>query len=107
MTRRRVVVLAAALLAACAGRKADRPVKHYTLTGDIVRLEPERKTAVIRHEAIAGWMEAMTMEFPVRDRVEFGKLSTGQRIRATVNVQDLEYWLTDIRPVESKPSANP
>ena len=59
---------------------------------------PERKTVVIKHENIEGWMEAMTMEFPVRDSAEFAKLSKGERIRATVNVQDLDYWLTEIRP---------
>jgi Cu/Ag efflux protein CusF len=47
-------------------------------------------------------MEAMTMEFPVREKAEFAKLAQGQRIRATVNVQDLDYWLTDIQP-ETRP----
>jgi protein SCO1/2 len=53
--------------------------------------------AVIKHDAIEGWMEAMTMEFPVRDRAEFAKLREGMRIQATVEVQDLDYWLTSIQ----------
>ena len=39
----------------------------------------------------------MTMEFPVRDKAEFAKLTEGKRLTATVNVQDLDYWLTDIQ----------
>lgn len=54
--------------------------------------------AVIQHEAIEGWMEAMTMEFPVRDKSEFAKLAEGRRIKAIVEVQDLDYWLTSIEP---------
>lgn len=66
----------------------------------MVRLTPEHRLAAIRHEEIKGWMEAMTMEFPVRDGAEFAKLKPGARIEATVNVQDLDYWLTGIRVVE-------
>jgi Cu/Ag efflux protein CusF len=54
--------------------------------------------AVIKHEVVDGWMEAMTMEFPVRDEAEFSKLAEGKRIKATVEVQDLDYWLTSIEP---------
>jgi protein SCO1/2 len=94
ITRRTVLV--APVLSACT-RTATPPIKRYSLTGEVVRLEPDRSIAVIRHDTIEGWMEAMTMEFPVRDKAEFAKLAKGQRIRATVNVQDLDYWLSDIR----------
>jgi Cu/Ag efflux protein CusF len=42
-------------------------------------------------------MEAMTMEFPVRDQAEFAKLAPGKRIRATVHVQELDYWISEIQ----------
>jgi Cu/Ag efflux protein CusF len=64
-----------------------------------VRLVPENRLASIQHEEIKGWMEAMTMEFPVRDGAEFAKLKPGLEIEATVNVRDLDYWLTGIRVV--------
>lgn len=63
-----------------------------------MRLDPAQQIAVIKHENIEGWMEAMTMEFPVKDHAEFVKLAVGKRIRATVHVKDLDYWLTDIAP---------
>ena len=95
--RRRSVLTAPLLFVACSQpRKPEAPIKRYPLRGEVKRLEPERMVAVIRHEAIEGWMEAMTMEFPVRDKAEFAKLREGEHIRATVEVQELDYWLTAI-----------
>jgi Cu/Ag efflux protein CusF len=107
VTRRSIVLLAAALVLACSARKPETAIKRYTLHGEVMRVEPERKTAVIKHEPIEGWMEAMTMEFPVRDPAQFARLSKGQRIRATVNVQEFEYWLTDIQADGPKSSPSP
>jgi protein SCO1/2 len=106
MSRHCFVLFAASLLLACTARRPEPPIQRYQLRGVVVRVDPARKTAVIKHEAIAGWMEAMTMEFPVRDSSAFESLAKGQSIRATVNVQDLEYWLSGIQqaPATSVPS---
>ena len=45
-------------------------------------------------------MKAMTMEFPVKDEAEFAKLSEGAKFEAKVHVQDLDYWLTEIKVLE-------
>lgn len=96
-TRRGFTLGAAVALAGCTREtKSTAPIKTYKLTGEVRRLEPDRHTAVIKHDPIEGWMEAMTMEFPVREKTDFAKLAEGKRITATVNVQDLDYWLTDI-----------
>jgi Cu/Ag efflux protein CusF len=42
-------------------------------------------------------MEAMTMDFPIRDAAEFSKLSVGDRIEATVFVEDVGFALAEIR----------
>lgn len=95
--RKALFSLSASILAvACEKRE---PIRHYKLKGKVVRLVPENRLAAIQHEEIKGWMEAMTMEFPVRDASEFAKLKPGLEIEATVNVQDLDYWLTGIRVV--------
>lgn len=97
-SRRGFVFAAAGVLAGCTREKPNTaPVKTYKLTGEVKRLEPDRMTATIKHEEIEGWMEAMTMEFPVRDKAEFAKLAEGKRIAATVHVQDLDYWISDIQ----------
>ena len=69
-------------------RLSTAPVKEYALKGEIVSLVPQGQAANIKHEKIDGWMEAMTMEFPVKDKSEFDSLRVGDRITATVFVQD-------------------
>jgi len=44
-------------------------------------------------------MEAMTMEYPIKDESELAKLHVGDHITATVFVQDLNYWAADFHQV--------
>lgn len=99
MTRRRLLpaLLTIGVAATAVSCKKAEPVRQYKLRGVVVRLVPEHRLAAIKHGAIEGWMEAMTMEFPVRDGAEFAKLAVGLEIEATVNVQDIDFWLSGIR----------
>ena len=72
------------------------PKQRYALRGVVLRLKPDDRVAVIEHQKIEGWMEAMTMEFPVPDAAEYAKLKEGAKIRSTVCVNDMYYWLTSI-----------
>ncbi len=72
------------------------PKQRYKIHGTILRLRPENRIAVIQHEKIEGWMEAMTMDFPVPSLAEYSKLKEGMVIRATVNVNDAYFWLTNV-----------
>jgi protein SCO1/2 len=97
--RRQMLVLLLGSAGGCSRKQEpEQPVRRYEMRGKVIRLQPSSQIAVIQHEKIEGWMEAMTMDFPVRDKEEFAKLRDGMRIRATVLVQDLDYWLTEIRP---------
>ena len=55
--------------------------ERYPLTGQVLRIEPERKVLVVRHDEIKGYMPAMTMEFAVSPG-DLGLAKPGQRIRA-------------------------
>jgi protein SCO1/2 len=95
---RGAVVYALLLAAACSQPpKSAPPEERYPLRGEVVSLDPETQTARIRHGEIQGWMEAMTMDFPVKNKAEFEKLKPGDRIAATVFVRDLEYRLGNIQ----------
>lgn len=104
MTRR--ILAAAALLGLLACAPAQREPafdfgeakEKYPMRGEVLRLRPENRVAVIKHEDIDGWMKAMTMDFPVPDAAEYAKLKEGMTIRATVLRNDLHYWLVDIQP---------
>ena len=103
MTRRnwlKSAVLAAAACTSCARSEHaydyGEAKQRYKLHGEVLRLRPENRIAVIKHEKIEGWMEAMTMEFPVPSLAEYSKLTAGVVVRATVNVNESYFWLTDI-----------
>jgi Cu/Ag efflux protein CusF len=95
----RILVLIAAALALVSCKSAPPAEKTYELRGQVVSLSPETKTATIKHEKIGDWMDAMTMEFPVKDAAEFAKLQPDQKITATVHVRpdNYQYWITDVR----------
>ena len=97
--RRALIGLLLVTLAACTRRPEPGPIRQYDITGVVITLNSSNLVATIQHEEIKGWMEAMTMEFPVREASEFAKLKPGSRISARVNVQGLDFWLSDIRAV--------
>jgi len=100
MTRRiGLCLLAAVALAGCGSR--GEPIKRYFLVGEVKALDPATNNATIKHEKIGDWMEAMTMEFPVRPDSEFAKLHVGDRIQATVMVEGDTFWVTTVRVVAS------
>ena len=76
----------------------DEPVRRYAMHGEVLRLDADGKIAAIKAGKIGDWMEAMTMEYPVKDAVEFASLHVGDHITATVSVQDLNYWISGIHP---------
>lgn len=90
------ILLLAFALCACKGKPAA-PIKQYKLDGIVISLDPQGHTAKIKGEKVEGWMEAMTMEYPVKDG--FDTLHVGDHIAATVFVQGLDYWLGDVRHV--------
>ena len=74
------------------------PAKEYPLRGEVVGLEAQGQMAMIRFEKIDGWMEAMTMEFHVKNSKEFHELHAGEKITGTVFVTEADYWISDIHP---------
>lgn len=75
----------------------DEPVKQYAMHGEVLRLDPQGKIAAIKAGKIDGWMEAMTMEYPVKEQPEFDKLHVGDKIDATVYVQGNSYWVGGVQ----------
>ena len=96
MTRRKLglLITPALLLSAC---NKTPPAKRYPMRGVVKALDPQAQVATIDSGKIDDWMEAMTMEFPVKPPSEFQKLQVGQKISATVVVDDLKYYVTDIK----------
>ncbi len=103
----RIVFLIACsvLLGAC---KHAPPARQYAMHGEVVALNTQEHTALIKHEKIGDWMEAMTMEYPIKSQSDWSKLAAGERIDATVFVTGDRYYVGDVRVIEksSSPPAN-
>jgi Cu/Ag efflux protein CusF len=81
-------------LTAC-HREPAPEVKHFSMHGQIIRLDEKDKLATIKHDKIEGWMGAMTMDYPIKEK-DFSTLHEGDKIDATVDVQGLDYSLSNI-----------
>ena len=89
-------------LAGCQRNPAPKPVAEYQMRGEVVSLDPAGQLATVKHGKIEGWMEAMTMEYPVKDPQEFGKLKVGANIQAKVTVQGMDYWISSVNADPAK-----
>ncbi len=87
--------------AMCGGcNKVTEPeaeTKQYELHGVVRKVDAKEATATIDGEAVKGWMAAMTMEYPVRDKAELGRLREGEKVAAKVYVAGDRYWVAEIR----------
>ena len=96
------MLLLTSWLASCA-RSTDQTssgsLKHYSIHGEIMHLDPDGKLATIHHNRIDGLMESMTMTFPVKDPGEFSALQVGNCIDASLDLQGDSEWLADIKHV--------
>jgi len=65
--------------------------RRYNLTGKIISIESESKVVTVEHDDIKGYMEAMTMNFPLKDEKVLARLKKGDKIQATLIV-GIGYW---------------
>ena len=70
-------------------------------------MDPSAQLATIKGDEIQGWMPAMTMEYPIKDKQEFQKLKAGQQIQAKVLVQGTDYWLAAVSEAPAAPAPPP
>jgi protein SCO1/2 len=65
--------------------------KTYKLTGVVRGVKPESSQVEIRHEAIPGVMDKMSMPFTIKDRTVFDDLHVGDEVEGTLRID----WLGD------------
>lgn len=104
---KRLYVILLLLIGAVAWSCSRHPMKQYPMRGVVVRLDPATQTATIHNEKIEGWMEAMTMEFPVREKADWDKLAPGEQITATLFANDEKYYIADVRVIDKGTGAKP
>jgi protein SCO1 len=82
-------------LGAC-HHEAKPPEKHYALSGIVISVDRGHKQVIVNHEAIPGFMAAMTMSYTVKDDPALNQLEAGDRISARVVVTSDDMWLDNI-----------
>jgi len=81
----------------CSGRAFAQSNQTYAVRGIIQQLAPDHRHATIKHEAIAGYMAAMTMDFPVRYTNALNGLSPGDGISFQLVVSADDDWIENIQ----------
>lgn len=105
-------VTAAALIAllmatvACQ-RKPELNAKYYQLKGTVISVDVGHEQVIVDHEAIPGFMEAMTMSYGVKDDAALKTLTPGDRITARVVVTSDDVWLDKIVVVQKAAAGAP
>lgn len=101
-----LTLLLAVLPLACSKRETAVPAKvsapsasaeRYDVRGIIRGVDAEKREVTVEHEEIPGYMDAMTMSFPVRDDPQvFEILRAGDRLEAKLVVDEGDYWLEQV-----------
>lgn len=77
----------------------ETKVKRYPIKGKVVSVDREKKRAKVEHEEIPGFMEAMTMDFPIHEDWVWEDLKPTVEIQAELVVDSSRkdpYWLEKI-----------
>ena len=79
--------------------QASANAKRFPFKGKVVSVNKAAKKAKIDHEAVEGYMEAMTMEFPIHADMVWDELTPGSEIKADLVVDSSSkdgFWLENI-----------
>ena len=82
------------LILLCACCSPAPQVRRYAFHGKVVSVDVPNKTANITNDKIEGWMESMSMDYPVPDPQ---KLHAGAEFNATIVVSDSGYHFENIK----------
>lgn len=89
MRGRGALLLAALAGSACATSYAGR--------GLVLRVDSAASSLTVSHDAIPGFMDAMTMPFAVRDRRHLAEARPGDRISFRLHVRSSGTWIDRLR----------
>jgi protein SCO1/2 len=92
----RIVPFAALLIIAGLTGCRNASVERYELKGKVVSVDKRGSAVTIAHEAIPGYMEAMTMAFTLDDQRLLNEIAEGDRIQATLVVGGRRARLEDV-----------
>jgi mono/diheme cytochrome c family protein len=94
------VVLAVAFVSACSRvdetPAGNTPAITFRSSGVLKNIDTEGRSVTIDHEEIEGYMAAMEMTWPVRDRVALDGLSLGDRVDFEIETVEASTFVTTL-----------
>jgi len=96
MTAKLTLTLAIVAVAFLTGCRHVSDERHYDLKGKVVSVDQQLREVTVAHQAIPGYMDAMTMEYVLKDQWAYGILKPGDQITASLVVDGGHSWLQDI-----------
>jgi protein SCO1 len=91
-----LVIMAAGKLKAASDDRLPSD-KTYDAHGVVRQITADHRAITIQHDAIASYMPAMTMEFPVKDTNELHGISSSDEITFKLVVRENGDWVENIR----------
>lgn len=80
--------------------------QQFPLVGRVVSVAPSARKVTVAHEEIEGVMQAMTMEFAVKEQWALQAMAPGDRVAATLVVDGERSWLQQIVVTRNSASDN-
>jgi protein SCO1 len=104
--RVRCIALVTLLLpAAACHHESEPPARYYQLKG--ISVDKDHQQIIVSHDAIPGFMSAMTMPYEVKGDGVLDELAPGDEIAARVAVTPDDVWLDNIVSIKSGASPQP
>jgi protein SCO1 len=72
---------------------ARADAKRYDLKGKVVRADLTNRKVTLAHDAIPDYMDAMTMEFSVKEKWAIEQMGAGDSVQATLVVDGARSWI--------------
>jgi protein SCO1/2 len=100
---KQIILLCGLLLALGCKRETSAPPisaatnQTYAARGVVQKIAPDLRHATIQHEKIPGYMDAMTMDFPVKDTNELNGISAGDEITFKLVVTADDDWIEKVQ----------
>jgi protein SCO1 len=87
------------------GSSTNREI--HAAKGVVIEVAPEKKQVTIKHEAIPGYMQGMTMPFDVKDTNELAGLQPGDPVSFRIVVEGDYGWIDQIHKTGPKTNTPP
>ena len=81
--------------------KTEPPPKEnvYAMTATIVSRDPAENTVNLDNKEVPGVMEAMRMDYTVRNAKVAALPPDGTAVEVKLHESDGRYWVTDVKPI--------